>query len=209
MVVVGSLAGEWLGIQGLLGKANWLWGMQGWEYVELGRAWQVLLTAGLLIWLAIVYRGLRRALAREGDPGSLTHLLLYSSACIPVFYMAGLLMGPEANVTIADYWRWWVIHLWVEGIFEAFTVVVIAHLLTSMGLVRRESVWRAVYFQLILLLGSGVVGTGHHYYFTGGPELWLALGSVFSAMEVVPLTLLVMEAYAQYRLLQAAGAGFP
>nr|PZN45796.1 MAG: nitric-oxide reductase large subunit [Bacillota bacterium] len=210
VVVVGSLAGQWLGVMGKLSpQQNWLLGQQGWEYLELGRIWQLLLTGGLFVWLALVYRGLRKGLAREGDRGGLTHLLLYSSIGIVMFYMAGLMIRPDSHVTIADYWRWWVIHLWVEGFFEVFTVVVIANLLTGMGLVRRESVLRAVYFQLILLLASGVVGTGHHYYFTGGPELWLALGSVFSAMEVVPLTLLILEAHGQYRLLEQAGRAFP
>lgn len=209
VLVVGSLAGEWLGVQGYLGSKNWLLGHQGWEYVELGRLWQIVLIAGLFLWLGIVYRGLRTALVREGDRGGLTHLLFYSTVGIATFYLAGLMMGQESHLTIADYWRWWVIHLWVEGFFEVFTVVVIANLLTGMGLVRKEGVLRAVYFQLILLLGAGIVGTGHHYYFTGGPEFWLALGSVFSALEVVPLTLLILEAHEQYKLLERSGARFP
>ncbi|BDG61574.1 nitric-oxide reductase large subunit [Caldinitratiruptor microaerophilus] len=209
VVAVGSLLGEWLGVQGRLGRLWWYLGHQGWEYLELGRIWQVLLLLGLGLWLVIVGRGLRAALRREGDRGGLSHLLLYSAAAIPLFYATSLMIGSGTHITIADYWRWWMIHLWVEGIFEVFTVVVVAHLLTALGLVRKASVLRAVYFQLILLLGSGIVGTGHHYYWTGTPEIWLALGAVFSALEVIPLTLLLLEAYEQYRIIRQGGTQFP
>jgi nitric oxide reductase subunit B len=209
VVAVGSLLGEYLGVQNRLGNLWWWLGMQGWEYLELGRLWQILLVAGLAIWLYIVARGLRKALARAGDPGSLIHLLLYSAALIPFFYIFGLFSNPATNITIAEYWRWWVIHLWVEGIFEVFTVVVVATLFTHMGLVTQRSALRATYFQLILVLATGIIGTGHHYYFVGMPEIWLALGATFSALEVLPLTLLGIEAYEQYRLVQKAGRDFP
>ncbi len=90
VVVAGSLAGEYLSIKGLLGKMWWWFGTQGWEYLELGRLWMILLIAGMAIWLFIVARGLRSALKAESDRGGLTHLLLYSAAAIPVFYCFGL-----------------------------------------------------------------------------------------------------------------------
>ncbi|MBE3598751.1 MAG: cbb3-type cytochrome c oxidase subunit I [Limnochordaceae bacterium] len=212
LVAAGSLLGEWWGATGRLsagdgpaGAGLWWWiGHQGWEYLELGRLWQLLLIAGLGLWLVLVYRGLRRALKRQEDPGSLAHLLLYASAAIPVFYGFGLLFEPGTNWAIAEFWRWWVIHLWVEGIFEVFTLVVTAALLVHLGLVRPSSALRATYFQVILVMATGVIGTAHHYYFVGLPELWLALGATFSALEVVPLTLLGVEAYDQYRLMRAA-----
>ena len=209
IVVVGSLAGEWLSVKGRLGE-NWYWlGTQGWEYLELGRIWMYLLIAGMLIWLFIVYRGLRGALKAERDKGGLTHLLLYSAAAIPVFYCFALFIGKDSHITMADYWRWWLIHLWVEGMFEVFAVVVIGFLMVRLGLVTPRSTLRALYFQLIILLGSGIIGTGHHYYWIGAPQFWMALGSVFSALEVIPLTLLMVEAYGQYRIIRAGGAEFP
>ncbi|BAS28583.1 nitric-oxide reductase large subunit [Limnochorda pilosa] len=208
VVAVGSLLGEWLGVQGRLGRLWWWLGFQGWEYLELGRIWQVLLIAGLGIWLFLLFRAMRRALAREGDWGSLTHLLLYAAVLIPAFYSFGLFNTPTTHVTLAEYWRWFVIHLWVEGIFEVFTVVVVAVLFTAMGLVTQRSALRASYFQLILVLPTGVIGTAHHYYFTGMPEIWLALGATFSALEVIPLTLLGIEAYEQYRLIRKLGKPF-
>lgn len=208
-LVVGSLTGEYLGVRGDFGE-NWFWfGHQGWEYLDLGRFWQIVLTVGLLLWLVIVYRGLKPALRKENDKGGMTHLLLYSTIAIPAFYGFAFFMSPGQHITLADFWRWWVIHLWVEGMFEVFAVVVIGFLMVNMGLVTKRSTLRALYFQLIILLGSGIIGTGHHYYWIGAPEMWIALGSVFSAMEVIPLTLLVVEAYEHYRYVQKGGIEFP
>lgn len=209
LVVVGSLAGEWLSVKGMLGKQWWLLGTQGWEYMELGRLWMYLLIAGMGIWLFIVYRGLRGALKAESDRGGLTHLLLYAATAIPVFYCFALFVNRDSHITMADYWRWWLIHLWVEGMFEVFAVVVIGFLMVRLGLITAASTLRATYFQLIILLGSGIIGTGHHYYWIGAPEMWIALGSVFSALEVVPLSLLMVEAYSQYKTIRAGGHDFP
>jgi nitric oxide reductase subunit B len=209
LVVVGSLTGEYLSIKGLLGKTWWWLGTQGWEYLELGRLWMLLLIAGMGIWLFIVARGLRAALKAESDRGGLTHLLLYSATAIPVFYCFALFVNRDSHITMADYWRWWLIHLWVEGMFEVFAVVVIGFLMVKLRLVTAQSTLRATYFQLIILLGSGIIGTGHHYYWIGAPEAWMALGAIFSALEVVPLSLLMVEAYGQYKVIREGGQEFP
>ncbi len=209
IVVAGSLLGEWLGTRGYLGNLWWLLGQQGWEYLELGRIWQVLLAAGLAIWLVLMFRGIRGAMVNEGDRGGLTHLLFYSAVAIPLFYGAAFFINPGVNITYADYWRWWVIHLWVEGIFEVFAVVVMGFLMVGMGLVTYRSTLRALYFQLTILLASGIIGTGHHYYWIGAPSVWIGLGAVFSALEVIPLTLLVWEAYQQYKAARDGGRNFP
>jgi nitric oxide reductase subunit B len=208
-VVVGSMVGEYLAWNGSLGETWWWLGTQGWEYLELGRLWMYLLIGGMGIWLFIVYRGLRAALKAETDRGGLTHLLLYSATAIPVFYCFALFIGKSSHITMADYWRWWLIHLWVEGMFEVFAVVVIGFLMVRLGLVTASSTLRALYFQLTILLGSGIIGTGHHYYWIGAPEAWMALGSVFSALEVVPLSLLMVEAYGQYKVVRDGGLEFP
>lgn len=209
VVVGGSLIGEWLGVKGYLGNLWWLLGHQGWEYLELGRFWQVLLTAGLGLWVFILWRGLRRPLRAEADPGGLRHLLLYTSVAIPLFYVFAFFINPDTHITYADYWRWWIIHLWVEGIFEVFAVVIVGYLMVSLKLVTERSTVRALYFQLIILMGSGVIGTGHHYYWIGAPEMWIGLGAVFSALEVVPLTLLMVEAWEQYKMAREGGVDFP
>jgi nitric oxide reductase subunit B len=209
VVVGGSLAGQWLGAKGYLGNNWWLLGHQGWEYLELGRIWQVLLVAGLGIWVFILWRGLRGALKSETDKGGLTHLLLYTSIGIPLFYVFAFFIKPDTHITYADYWRWWIIHLWVEGMFEVFAVVIMGYLMVAMKLITPKSITRAILFQLIILLGSGVLGTGHHYYWIGAPEMWIGVGAVFSAMEVVPLTLLMLEAYGHYKMAKEGGNNFP
>lgn len=209
VLVFGSMIGEWLGINGKLGNLWFLLGHQGWEYLELGRIWQVILAIGMLIWLVIVFRGIRSGLKKETDKGGLIHLLFYSAIAVPFFYLFAFFFNPGTHFTMADYWRWWIIHLWVEGIFEVFAVVVIGFLLVQMKLVTKSSTVKALLFQITLLLGSGVIGIGHHYYYNGSAEAWIALGAVLSALEVIPLTLLVLEAYDQYKMLRDGGINFP
>jgi nitric oxide reductase subunit B len=209
VLVGGSMIGEWLGVNGYLGNNWFLFGHQGWEYIELGRIWQIVLVVGMLIWLCIVFRGIKSGLKRESDKGGLIHLLFYSAIAVPFFYIFAFFINPDTNFTMADFWRWWIIHLWVEGIFEVFAVVVIGFLLVQMKLVTKKSTVRALYFQLIILLGSGVIGIGHHYYYNGSAEVWIGLGAVFSALEVIPLTLLILEAYEQYKMMRDGGVNFP
>ncbi|MBI4866558.1 MAG: cbb3-type cytochrome c oxidase subunit I [Candidatus Wallbacteria bacterium] len=199
VLVLGSMAGLFLSVHGKLGAA-WYWlGTTGWEYLELGRGWQVVLAVGLTLWLILMARGLGSALTAAGEKGALARLYLATSIAIPFFYLFAFVIQRGTHITVADYWRWWIIHLWVEGIFEVFAVVVTGTLLVRMGLTTHAQALRSLYLQLILLLGSGVLGTGHHYYWIGAPEAWIAVGSVFSALEVVPLTLLLVEAAAHYR----------
>ena len=202
-VVFGSLAGEWLGIQQRLGNL-WFWfGAQGYEYVDLGRVWQILLFSGLVFWLWLMYRGLKPALAKRDESRPLLMLFLIASIAIPTFYAAGLMYGQRSNLVTAEYWRWWVVHLWVEGFFEVFATVAIAFLFTRMQLLRVKSATRAVLFSTIIFLSGGVIGTFHHLYFAGMPTAVLALGSVFSALEVVPLVLIGFEAWENLRLTRA------
>jgi nitric oxide reductase subunit B len=194
VVVLGSLLGEWLGISGRLGDL-WFWlGHQGSEYLDLGRFWQLLLAAGLVLWLALMFRALRPAMKAEGR-SELASLFLYSAAAIPIFYLPALFYGPHTNFAVIDNWRFWIIHLWVEGFFELFATVLVATMFHQMGLVSVTTATRVVYLDAILYLGAGIVGTGHHWYFTGQGTLNMGLASAFSAMEVVPLTLLTLDAW--------------
>jgi nitric oxide reductase subunit B len=122
-------------------------------------------------------------------------LFFISSFAIALFYAAGLMWGRQTHLAIAEYWRWWVVHLWVEGFFEVFATVVIAFLFTRMGLLRTLTATAAVLFATIIFLAGGILGTFHHLYFSGTPTSVLALGASFSALEVVPLVLIGFEAY--------------
>jgi nitric oxide reductase subunit B len=200
LVVVGSLAGEWLGIQQKLGNL-WFWfGSQGYEYVDLGRFWQILLFIGLVFWLWLMWRALRPALAERNESRSLLLLFLIASIAIPVFYAAGLMYGERSHLVTAEYWRWWVVHLWVEGFFEVFATVVIAFLFTRLKLLSTRTATEAVLFSTVVFLSGGIIGTFHHLYFTGAGPAVIALGATFSALEVVPLVLVGFEAWENIRL---------
>jgi nitric oxide reductase subunit B len=200
LVVGGSLAGEWMGIQQKLGNL-WFWfGSQGFEYVDLGRFWQILLFVGLLLWLVLMVRSLKPAFKRNTEDRSLLSLFLVSSVAIPMFYAAGLMYGQRSHLVTAEYWRWWVVHLWVEGFFEVFATVVIAFLFTRLKLLEIRSATRTVLFSTTIFLSGGIIGTFHHLYFAGSSAAVIALGAVFSALEVVPLTLIGYEAWENLRL---------
>jgi nitric oxide reductase subunit B len=209
VVAVGSLFGEVLGIKGLIGK-NWFWlGHQGWEYLELGRLWQIILFAGLIIWLGIVVRALKDHFKSGVEKWNLPHFLAYSGIAVVGFFGFGLTYDPHTHLTIADFWRWWVVHTWVEGAFEFFASAAIAFVLINLGLVELQAGLRTVYFTVSLALFSGIIGVGHHYYWFGAPSFWLALGSTISSLEPVPIALLIAEVWHSQKVLVKAGSDFP
>ncbi len=199
VVVFGSLGGEYLSLTGKLDKL-WFWfGHQGSEYLDLGRFWQLLLAVGLLFWLFLMFRALRPSIRKEGK-GELSALFLYAAAAIPVFYLPALFYGPRTNFAVIDNWRFWIIHLWVEGFFELFATVLVAIMFRHIGLVSTRTATRLVYLDALLFLMGGILGTGHHWYFTGQGTLNMGIAACFSALEVVPLTLLTLDASGFIRL---------
>ena len=194
-VAVGSLAGEWLSVKGYLGEA-WFWfGHSGYEYIDLGRFWQIGLATGLVLWFVLVARAVLPALRRRDEQFPLLAMFLLSSGAIAGFYFAALGYGKHTNLAIAEYWRWWVVHLWVEGFFEVFATVVIAFLFARLGLVGMRSAGRSAVLSATIFLSGGIIGTLHHLYFSGTPTFVIGLGSVFSALEVVPLVFVGYEAW--------------
>jgi nitric oxide reductase subunit B len=210
IVALGSLVGEVLGIKGVLGN-KWFWfGHQGWEYLELGRIWQILLFVGLIAWLIIVYRALKNKLfGPDRDKSGLVLLYTLSAILVVVFFGFGLFYGKGTHLTVADYWRWFVVHIWVESMFEFFGVAIISLFLVSLGLVDKESAVRVTCLTAILVFASGIIGTAHHYFWYGGPSYWLALGAVFSSLEPIPLILLVVRGWMEYKSINEAGKDFP
>ncbi len=208
IVLGGTLVGTWLSVTGKMNANNFLLGHQGYEYIELGRVWQLLLIAGMIIWLFLVVRAIRPALSNEKDYSGITHMLLYSAITIPLFYMAGLMYGKGSHLSEAEYWRWWVVHLWVEGFFEVFATVFMAFILGHIGAVSKKFALTTVYFSIFLYLGGGVIGTFHHLYWSGSPSPIIALGAVFSALEVVPLSLLAFEVVHNLKVIREGGKAF-
>ena len=209
LVAVGSLTGEVLGVKGLLGDL-WFWlGHQGWEFLELGRMWQILLFGGLIFWLVIVYRAVGEHLRSHKDEFSaLIWFYVFSAVLVVAFFGFGLFYGKGSHLTMADYWRWFVVHLWVESIFEFFGIAVIALLMVAMGLATAKAALRVAYFTAAITFLSGIVGTAHHYYWYGGASFWIGWGAIFSSMEPVPLITLVVRGLMEYRDVRKQGQTF-
>jgi nitric oxide reductase subunit B len=196
VIVVGSLAGQWMGVMQKLGFVQNFWfGHQGYEYVDLGRFWQAFLFVGLIIWLLLMGRAIYPAIKQRSESRNLLILFFISTVAIALFYGAGLMWGRQTNLAIAEYWRWWVVHLWVEGFFEVFAAVVVAFLFVRLQIIKAATATLAVLFSTIVFLSGGILGTFHHLYFTGTPTAVMALGASFSALEVVPLVLMGFEAF--------------
>lgn len=202
VIVLGSLFGEWASIQRLMGSGplSFWFGHQGYEYIDLGRFWQLFLIVGLFLWLFLMVRALWPAFKQGGEQKSLLGMFVMSSAAIGLFYCAGLGIWRETHLAIAEYWRWWVVHLWVEGFFEVFATVAIAFLFSRLRLIRAVTATNGVLFATIIFLSGGIVGTFHHLYFAGTPSVIMAFGAVFSALEVVPLVLIGFEAWENLRM---------
>jgi nitric oxide reductase subunit B len=200
VVVLGSMAGEWLSVKGYLSGDAWFYfGHSGYEYIDLGRFFQIALLIGLFLWFFLVARAVVPALRRKDEQRPILTLFLISSLAIASFYGAALGYGRHTNLAVAEYWRWWVVHLWVEGFFEVFATVVIAFLFARMKLIDVKAAGRATVLSASIFLSGGIIGTLHHLYFAGTPTFVLALGSVFSALEVVPLMLIGYEAWENVR----------
>ena len=201
LVVTGSFIGNYLSIAQTMPTELGFWlGHQGYEYLDLGRVWQIALFGGLLFWLTLMLRGMLPALRAKGGDKSLLALLTVATVAIGLFYGSGLFYGERTHITIMEYWRWWVVHLWVEGIFEVFATAALAFIFVSMGLVSKRIATAASLASASLFMVGGVPGTFHHLYFAGTTTPVMAVGAAFSALEVVPLIVLGYEAWEHWSL---------
>jgi nitric oxide reductase subunit B len=200
VVVFGTLIGSYLGIHGVLESAarNWF-GLQGFEYLDLARLWQILLTIGLVVWVVMLWRVLRLRLKGE-HPGNMPWLFFLAACAIPAVYAVGLIARTGENFTTTEFWRFWVVHLWVEDFLELFTTAMVAYMFVLLGVVRERVALTVVYLDIVLYSIGGVIGTMHHMYFNGVPAEHMALGAFFSAAEVIPLTFLTVEAWSFLQL---------
>lgn len=198
------MIGEYLAINHLLPLTQNFWfGHQGYEYIDLGRFWQIILFLGLIVWLILMLRGIFPIIKKRQMNFHLLILFAITSTVIGLFYGFGLLWGAETNLSIAEYWRWWVLHLWLEGFFEVFATVIVAYLFTRLGLIDVDTATKTVLLTTIIYLLGGVIGVFHHMYFTGTPLITATLGGIFGALEVVPLALIGVDAYHNYKLSHA------
>ncbi|ACO04857.1 MAG TPA: nitric oxide reductase [Persephonella sp.] len=208
IVGLGGLIGLWLGALGKLPAELWFWlGNEGREYIELARVWDIGLVVGLVLWFTIVFFTVRQA-EKLTPP---LQMIIWSAFAIAVLYMAGMapLHKIMPNFTIDDYFRWWVVHLWVENTFELFAAGTLAFLTVSLGLVSVRFATIMMFFEAFLIVAAGTLGTGHHYFWMGENEFWIAVGGVLSSLEPLPLVILMVEASKEYLHIKKAGQAFP
>jgi len=204
----GGLIGLWLGALGKLPDELWYWlGSEGREYIELGRIWDIGLVIGLVLWFSIVFFTVKQA-DRVTPP---LQMMIWSAFAIAVLYISGMLPLHKIipNFTIDDYFRWWVVHLWVENTFELFAAGTLAFLTVSLGLVSARFAIIMMFFEAFLIVAAGTIGTGHHYFWMGENEFWIAWGGVLSSLEPLPLVILMIEATKEYLNIKRKGEAFP
>ncbi|SEE50710.1 nitric oxide reductase, NorZ apoprotein [Tenacibaculum sp. MAR_2010_89] len=204
IIVLGSMLGEWLGVHQFLDlTTNFFFGHQGYEYMDLGRFWQLFLGIGLILWVFMVGRHIVYAIRKNDASKQLLTILLISVVAIGMFFFSGLMYGENSSLPVINYWRWWLVHLWVEGFFEVFATVVIAFIFSKMEIISARTAGRVSIASATIFLAGGIIGTLHHLYYSGTPVQAIALGATFSALEVVPLTLMGFEIKESWTLLKS------
>ncbi|RUM47115.1 MAG: nitric oxide reductase, partial [Hydrogenothermus sp.] len=204
----GGLIGLWLGALGKLPDNLWYWlGSEGREYIELGRLWDIGLVIGLVLWFSIVFFTVKKA-EKVTPP---LQMMIWAAFAIAILYIAGMLPIHKIipNFTIDDYFRWWVVHLWVENTFELFAAGTLAFLTVALGLVSARFATVMMLFEAFLIVAAGTIGTGHHYFWMGENEFWIAWGGVLSSLEPLPLVILMIEATKEYLNIKSRGEVFP
>ena len=208
---VGAFAGVWLSSQGAFDSPAeselwWLLGSEGLEYLEVGRLWKVLLLVGFVGWTGLVLRSVR---LMDEPPTGLGHFMTYAGGSIALMFAASMLYTPDTNIAVTEFWRWWVVHMWVEGVFEFFVTAVVSVALVSMELLEQGDAEKAILFEVFAIMGAGIVGVSHHYWWVGLPDIWVPIGTTFSTLEFVPLLFILYQSFGEYRTLQAQGESFP
>ena len=204
IIVLGSMMGEWLGVHQFLDlTTNFFFGHQGYEYMDLGRFWQIFLGIGLVLWVLMVGRHVVFAIRKNDDSKHLLIILLISVIAIGMFFFSGLMYGENSSLPVINYWRWWLVHLWVEGFFEVFATVIIAFIFLRMKILSAKTAGKASIASATIFLAGGIIGTLHHLYYSGTPVQAIALGATFSALEVVPLTLMGFEIRENWNILKS------
>jgi len=167
---------------------------QGRPLLEIPRPLDLLVVAGALMFLANVAATMWKARRFTATQGSLLAGLLF----LALLYLFGIPF--YRNLATDWYYWWWVIHLWVEGAWELVTAALVAFMLIQLTGVDRRVVERWLYVELGLFLFTGIAGTGHHYYWLGAPRYWLWIGGVFSALEPIPIVLMLVDTFRAERV---------
>ena len=162
---------------------------QGRPLLEIPLPLDILVVIGALMFLFNVGITMIKANKWTATQGALLAGLVF----LAVMYLFGIPF--YKNLAEDWYYWWWVIHLWVEGAWELVAASVTAFILIKLTGVDRKVVEKWLYVELGLFLFTGIAGTGHHYYWLGAPDYWLWIGGVFSALEPLPIVLMVYDTY--------------
>lgn len=162
---------------------------EGREYIEAPRWVDIVIIIGVLVFLFNVVMTTLKAKRVTNTLG----VLLAGLVGLAIMYLPGVVFQP--NISKDQFWWWWVVHYWVEGTWEVIGGAVLAFMLMKLTGVRREVVEKWMFVEVGLVLGTGIWGMGHHYFWIGTPSYWLWIGSIWSAMEPVPLLIMVWDAF--------------
>ncbi|MCF6340480.1 MAG: cbb3-type cytochrome c oxidase subunit I [Sulfurimonas sp.] len=193
IMTIGVIVGILLPIGALPGGWNWL-GNQGWEYIEMGRFWQWIMFGIFILWSSILFKDIYPRWSKK-RAWELKNWLFYCVTIITLLFISAFIAEPETNFVIADFWRWAVIHMWVEAFFEMFVTIVLVYMVHLMGFLPQAASSRIIYLAALLFLGSGLLGISHNFYWNAKPMAILAIGSIFSTLQIIPLILVALEVW--------------
>jgi len=161
---------------------------EGRKFLEIPRPLDFLVAGNVVLFLVIILMTLLKGKKSSTTAWVLTMGLVFAA----LLYLPGMVYFD--NIAVDSFFRWYVVHLWVEGVWELIMGGILAYLLIKITGVDREVIEKWLYVVVGLTFLSGILGTGHHYYYTGGPSYWLMIGGIFSALE--PLAFLGMTIFA-------------
>lgn len=165
----------------------------GKPFTESPMPWPYFIAAGMVIFLINI--GLTIIKSRRYTP--IAVILMAGMTGLSLLYLIDLLFFE--NLVVDYYWWWWIIHLWVEGAWELIAAAVMAYLLVKVTGVDRHMLYKYLYAEVALVLFTGILGTGHHYYWIGTPDYWLWVGAIFSFLEPLPIALMFFDTFHSMR----------
>lgn len=175
-----------VGVTAIIGFHFQWW--EGRKFLEIPRPLDYLVVVDVLLFIGLIGGTIWR-----GKKQTTTSLVLFFGLLTAaLLYLPGMI--ETDNQTHDSYWRWWVVHLWVEGVWELIMGAILSFLLIKITGVDREVIEKWLYIIVGFTFLSGILGTGHHYYYIGTPRYWLMIGGIFGALE--PLAFLGMAIYA-------------
>jgi nitric oxide reductase subunit B len=162
---------------------------EGREYIEAPRWADILIVVSVLLFILNCFMTMFKAKKWTGIQGVLLGGLVF----LALMYLPGMFY--TKSMVKDQFWWWWVVHLWVEGSWEIIAGALLAFMLMKTIGAKREVLEKWMYIEVGLVLFTGILGTGHHYYWIGTPKYWLWVGGIFSSLEPIPLLLMVWDAF--------------